>query len=71
MQMLNKLDSIFSRQSRFSDDARSSFSKNPISNTLAKRKPAAKSKDNQSGEEPSFGSPQTELPSSYITVIIV
>ncbi len=57
-------DRVFSRQSRFSDDARSSFSNNQSQTHSLSESLSSDSKDNQSEEATAFDSPQSELPPS-------
>ena len=59
-------DPVVSRQSRFSDDARSSFPKNQSQTRSLSESRLSDSEDKQSRQEPSFGSPQSELPPSDI-----
>ena len=51
---------VVGRQSRFSDDARLSFPKNQSQTRSLSESRLSNSKDNPSGQEPSFGSPQSE-----------
>ena len=59
-------DPVVSRQSRFSDDARSSFPKNQSQTRSLSESRLSDSEDKQSRQEPSFGSPQSELSPSDI-----